>query len=83
MMDKYSGLPDETVRSVPCQAASVAEAVQKDFRGLIAIFNRQLAEALQLDRETRSTISEAKAAAERGLKLSQQLIDLLRTRAPN
>ena len=77
-MDKYSGLPDETVRSVPYEAASVPESVQQDFRGLIAIFSRQLAEAPQVDGEARSTIAQAKAAAERGLKLSQQLLNLLR-----
>jgi len=78
-MDKYSDLAHETVRSGPYEAASVTESVQQDFRGLIAIFNRHLAEAPQVVGEARSTIAQAKAAAERGLKLSQQLLDLLRS----
>jgi hypothetical protein len=60
-------------------AASVARSLQKDFIGLIAIFDRQLANGSAVRQEAQSKISDARAAAERGLKLSQELVDLLRT----
>lgn len=58
-------------------AASVAQSLQRDFIGLIAIFDRQLANGTIVDGKARSKISDAKAAAQRGLGLAHDLIELL------
>jgi hypothetical protein len=60
-------------------ATSVAQSLRNDFVGLIAIFDRQLANEIAADGKTRSNTHYAKATAERGLSLSQELIQLLRT----
>ena len=60
-------------------AISVAQSLQEDFIGLIAIFDRQLAIGLTAGAVARSKISDAKAAAQRGLSLSQELAELLRS----
>ena len=60
-------------------AASAAQSVCNDFSKLIQAFDRQLD---QLSGEAwceRSHLQEARAAAERGLKLSRQLVGILRT----
>ena len=59
-------------------AASVAQSLQSDFVGLIAIFDRQLANGTVVDGNARSKIFDAKAAAERGLGLAHELVELLR-----
>ena len=61
------------------EAASVAETLSKDFRQLISIFDRQLANASIARSGQYSRISDARHAAERGLALSQELVELLRT----
>ena len=61
-------------------AASVAQSLRDDFVGLIAIFDRQLANRDFAACNKRSKISDAKAAAERGLTLSEELIELLAIR---
>ena len=60
-------------------AAHAAEAIQRDFHQLIAIFDRQLGRLAHEDLPTQSHISKAKRAAERGLELVEGLVDLLRT----
>ena len=59
-------------------AMSVAQSLQEDFIGLIAIFDRELANESAANAEGRSKIADAKAAAQRGFSLSQQLSELLR-----
>ena len=59
-------------------AVSVAQSLQKDFAGLIAIFERQLANGSAVDHQARSKITDAMLAAQRGLELSQELLGLLR-----
>lgn len=59
-------------------AMSVAQSLQEDFIGLIAIFDRELANESAANAEGRPKIADAKAAALRGLSLSQQLSELLR-----
>ena len=60
-------------------AISVAHSLQEDFVGLIAIFDRQLASISVAGSEVRSKISHAKTAAQRGLRLSQELAEMLRS----
>lgn len=63
------------------QCASSASAVAQDFAALAKIFDRQLKLVSPSDHETRSCIEKAKEAAERGLRLSQQLIDGAKSRS--
>src|SRR4051812_43863253 len=77
-MNKHEGVASARAEWVGDNAASVAESVEKDFSGLIEIFGSQLASSADVEDAAKSAISEAKAAAERGLKLSRQLIELLR-----
>ena len=51
-------------------------SIAHDFAALVAIFERQLEVVAPSDSETRAHISKAKSAAERGAKLSQELIAL-------
>ena len=60
-------------------ASSVVQSLRDDFLGLIAIFDRQLANGSGVSPAARSKIAEARAAAERGLRLSQNLVELLRS----
>jgi hypothetical protein len=66
MTDAFGG--DEFDQSV----VSIAH----DFAALVAIFERQLDLVSPGDVETRSHILKAKEAAERGAKLSEQLVGL-------
>lgn len=56
------------------RAVGIAESMREDFLGLIAIVDGQLATRLN----TSAGIAEARTAAERGLKLSEELVELLR-----
>lgn len=58
-------------------SAAVARSVERDFNELIAIFEGQLAKLDGSENVTRRHIAAAKAAAERGLKLSKELIETL------
>ena len=58
--------------------ALAAQSVCKDFRKLIQVFDQRLDQLSDATRRERSHIVEARAAAERGLRLSQQLIGMLR-----
>jgi len=59
-------------------AASVAQSLRTDFIGLIAIFDRQLSNGIAADGDARSRIFDARVAAERGLDLTRELVELLR-----
>jgi len=59
-------------------ATRLAQSVRRDFSDLVVIFDRQLGRLTDADREARSHMVRAKAAAERGLRLSQDLIEALR-----
>ena len=56
------------------RAVVVAESMRQDFLGLIAIVDRELAS----EAKSIAGITEARKAAERGLKLSEELVELLR-----
>ena len=55
-----------------------AESVRSDFSQLVSMLDQQLTNLAGTDERARAHILEAKAAAQRGLVLSVQLIDLLR-----
>jgi hypothetical protein len=60
-------------------ATGVAESLQDDFIGLIAIFDRQLAAGSAVGGASCTKIADARAAAQRGLSLARELAELLRT----
>jgi Na+/H+ antiporter NhaB len=54
--------------------------VRRDFSALLKVFEEQLAISSDNEVERRVHINEARSAAERGIKLSNELIDMLRSR---
>ena len=58
-------------------AASIV-SVARDFAALAAVLAQQLELVSPSEEETRAHISKAKAAAERGMKLSEQLLARIR-----
>ncbi len=60
----------ETDRSV--------SSIAGDFAALVEVFDRQLKLAALSDPDTRSHISRAKEADERGVRLSRELIERIR-----
>ena len=77
-MHNYRPVAGFSEAGIPHDASSVAESVQDGFNGLIAILAGHLQSACDGDAEARLAITKAKVAAERGLKLSRQLIEQLR-----
>jgi hypothetical protein len=75
-MDKYSQLSGISAVSRPDDLSVTADSLRSDFGGLIEIFDRHLKTVPAGDRQARLHIAQAKAAAERGLSLSNQLIAL-------
>ena len=59
-------------------AIPIAEALREDFIALIAVFDRQGACESPSASMSAGNISEARIAAERGLRLSDELVELLR-----
>ena len=57
----------------------VAHSIRADFDILVTVFDRQLSKLPEGDAKLRSHIVEARSAAARGLQLSGQLIEVLRT----
>lgn len=78
-MDKYKRPFDAPGTSYPDDASTAAESVRDDFSELVALFDRHFDAFADGDSRARKHISEARAAAERGLKLSHELIALIRT----
>ena len=76
-MDKFKKLVGASDEWIQCDVASVAQSVQADFSGLVAIFDRQLESPIEIDGEARTAIAQAKSAAQRGLELSARLISML------
>jgi hypothetical protein len=60
------------------EACLAADSLRRDFNQLIRIFDASFARLPNTDAEMRSHVSDAKLAAERGRKLSEDLIELLR-----
>ena len=57
---------------------AAAKAVRRDFADLVTTFDRQLAGLQSGEGAARAHFAKAKAAAERGLRLSLELIETLR-----
>ena len=79
-MAKYrqlSGISEDWSSDDP---SVTADLLRSDFRGLIEIFDRHLMRVPSGDGQARLHIAQAKAAAERGLRLSHQLIALTKPR---
>jgi hypothetical protein len=76
-MDKHSrALEFQT--SDQGEAVAAAESVRTDFGQLLSMLNQHLASVADTEKLTQSHLLEAKAAAERGLALSMQLVEILR-----
>jgi hypothetical protein len=81
-MDEYKHLNDSS-EGYRDDAVLAAQSVLTDFGELVSMLDRQLGNLGDSDRSARSHMLEAKAAAERGLKLSKQLVALLATSERN
>jgi hypothetical protein len=79
MMNKQGRASGASDQFDQCDAAHAAEAIQRDFHQLIAIFDRQLDLLPDEDLSAQMHISEARQAAEHGLELVEALVALLRT----
>lgn len=62
-------------------SARFLTSVADDFAALTAVFERQLQAIPQSDAQIRSHVLKAKAAAERGLQLSQELLQRVESAA--
>jgi len=69
--------PAETEALDQIDAASVAQSLRADFMALIAIFDRRAMNGADGENAL-PNITDVRAAAERGLRLSEELIELLR-----
>lgn len=78
-MEKYKRPFDASGASCPDDASIAAQSVRSDFSELVALFDRHLDALADGDSRARKQISKARAAAERGLKLSHELIALMGT----
>ena len=56
-------------------AIQVAQSMRRDFADLVAAFDQQLSALTDADSLARSHVLKGKAAAERGVKLSRNLIE--------
>lgn len=72
-MDKYRRVREYSAKQRP---SAVAASVHGDFAALISMLEDQLANVGDTDERAREHIVQAKAAAERGLRLSAKLVDL-------
>ena len=76
-MDRLSRHSSRVKERPDIDALGAAEAVQRDFEDLVAMFDRQLVNLRAKDSQARGHVTRARAAAERGLQLSRELIDTL------
>jgi hypothetical protein len=76
-MDKFGHVARASDDWSSFDSSSVAETVAKDFSGLVAMFDRHLKTSASRDSEALAVL-KARAAAERGLELSQRLLELTR-----
>jgi hypothetical protein len=71
-----AGIIQEAKPDGPVRAA---ENVLRDFETLLAILNRRCGDTTASNRPDQSRFAEARLAAARGVELSHQLIELLRS----
>ena len=79
-MEKHTRLADVSGRRAPGDAFFAAESVKRDFTELVALFDWRLDTLEGEDRPARTLILSARAAAQRGLKLTSELVESIRTR---
>lgn len=77
-MDKDNLEAAQSERLDFADRASVAETVQADFAALVGILEQRLAALGEADSRVKRHVSDAKAAAERGVELSAQLLAAMR-----
>jgi hypothetical protein len=77
--DKQMQRIDESDERDPREAARIAEQVCEDLRALQAILDGQLNNGSSADPEILSHIAQARSAAERGVELSNRIVEMLRT----
>jgi len=77
-MDKDNLEAAQSERLDFADRASVAETVQADFAALVGILELRLAALGEADSRVKRHVSDAKAAAERGVELSAQLLAAMR-----
>jgi hypothetical protein len=70
--------PAQTLGIAQDDAAAVAEFLRQDFTALVAIFDRQLMNGAAPGAKHGPKIPVARAAAERGVRLAEELVALLR-----
>jgi len=76
MRDRDLPSVKETGSFAENESERAVSSIAQDFAALVAIFDRQLELVSSADVETRSHLSKAKKAAERGAKLSEKLMGL-------
>jgi hypothetical protein len=70
------GSPDNPPHSLDCaDSKHVAFSIRRDFATLVEVLERQLETLSPSDERSRSHILKAKEVAQRGVALSQQLIE--------
>ena len=77
-MDKYRFRSELSGDWLSVDPPLSVESLQNDFSGLIAVFDRHLKALSPDDRQARTHILQARAAAERGLKLCRELIEAVK-----
>jgi len=80
-MDKYSPVVRSSERGSRWGCAEAADSIEADFNDLIAILDRQLATLPITETQARVHIEQARAAAERGLRVSQELSSIVKEHA--
>ena len=78
-MDKYGPEAPQSEHPALAHPVAVAKSVQADFAALVGILDQRLAALGESDSRVRRHVSDAKAAAARGVELSAQLLAALRT----
>jgi hypothetical protein len=76
MRDRDGQLSPKERRLEGHESARTIASIEMDFAGLVAILERQLELVSSSDQRIRSHLTSAKAAAERGVKLSRELREL-------
>ena len=80
-MDKYSPVIRSSERGSRGGCAEAADSIKADFSDLILILERQLASLPADETQARQHLAQAKAAAERGLRVSHELTSIVKDRA--
>ena len=80
-MDKYSPVVRSSERGSRWGCAEAADSIEADFSDLITILDRQLASLPDTETQARLHVAQARAAAERGLRVSQELRSIVKERA--